>query len=418
MVRRMSTRMGIGLAALTACTFDASGAGTAGSSSGTSDAASTGPRPETSSVDTTGPEPSGGGETTAASSTTTLEPVTGSSDSSSGGGEPTCDVSPPWWDLTFTRRRLVTVNAASVTEALTSVPIRLRLDAARIDYAAVQDGGADLRFVDERSTELSYEVEQWDESGDSEVWLRLPLVPAGGMPTVWMYYGNAAAPAGSDPAGVWDDDFVSVHHLADLRDATAGGHDGFGSNLPADVEGRIGRGRAFDGSNDQIELPQEADFDLEDALTVEAWARVASFTVDWQAIVTKGDDTWRLHRQLNTPFVGFGSDTALTNDNLSGTTPIDDGDWHHVAIVYGDDTKQIYVDGQLDVSELYFGPLFVTDAPVVLGSNADVTGRFFHGALDEVRISRVARSTAWIALQARATADASIVSVGDEETCP
>src|SRR5690606_31840169 len=147
--------------------------------------------------------------------------------------------------------------------------------------------------------------------GDSEVWLRIPLLPAGSMPTVWMYYGNAAAvPPGDDPPGVWDADFVSVHHLADLQDATDGGHDGFGPSLPGDAEGRIGRGRFFDGNDDQVELPQEADFDFELALTVEAWAQVSSFTVEWQALVAKGDDAWRMHRQQETSFVGFGSDTS------------------------------------------------------------------------------------------------------------
>jgi hypothetical protein len=410
----MAGRAWLGLLVVTACNFDAGGAGSGGSAGVGSDTSSTstGPSPATS-ADTTAAEPATEGETTA------LDSTTGTSDDSSSGGEPACDASPAWWDAAYTRRRLVTVDASSLTEALASVPIRLRLDSARIDYAAVQDGGADLRFVDaDGSTLLAYEVELWDERGSSEVWLRIPLVPAGSVPTVWMYYGNAAAPPGEDPPEVWDADFVSVHHLADLSDATAGGHDGFGPSLPASVEGRIGRGRLFDGIDDAVVLPQEANFDFDTALTVEAWARVSTFTVDWQALVTKGDDAWRLHRQGNTAYVGFGSDTASTNDNLSGTTSIDDGTWHHLAIVYGAGVKQIFVDGQLDASEVYPGPLRVTDAPVVFGNNADTGPRFFHGALDEIRISRVARSAAWVALQARATADASVVSVGAEESCP
>jgi hypothetical protein len=414
----MAGRRWIGLVVVTACTFDAGSLGTEGSGAAGSDSSSTSTgQPPATSVDATDTDPATAGETTALDSTTGTSG--GTSGGSSSGDEPTCDASPAWWDRAWARRRLVTVNASSVDEALTSVPIRLRLDDARIDYAAVEDAGADLRFIGEDgSTELAYEVERWDERGDSEVWLRIPLVPAGSMPMVWMYYGNAAAAPGDDPPAVWDADFVSVHHLADLGDATAGGHDGFGASLPADAEGRIGRGRFFDGNDDAVELPQEADFDFEVALTVEAWTVVSSFTVDWQAIVTKGDDAWRLHRQLDTPFVGFGSDTSTTNDNFSGTTPIDDGNWHHVAIVYGDGEKQIYVDGQLDASEGYPGPLNVTNAAVMLGSNADTGGRFFHGTLDEVRISRVARSASWIELQAHASADMSIVSVGDEEVCP
>lgn len=311
------------------------------------------------------------------------------------------------------------IDGSTVGEDLADVPIRVRLDDMRIDYAAVEDQGADLRFVaDDMVTELAYEVEHWNESGDSEVWLRLPMLPAGGTPTVWMYYGNAAAAPGQDPPAVWDADFVSVHHLADLGDSTAAGHDGFGPSLPADADGRIGRGRFFDGVDDVAELPQESDFDFDVALTVEAWAQVSSFTVSWQAFITKGDDAWRLHREGGTSFIGFGSDTVSTNDNLSGTTPVDDGAWHHLAIVYGAGVKTIYVDGQVDASQGYPGPLNVTDAPVLLGNNSETGPRFFHGTLDEVRISSAARSAAWIDLQARATADAGVVSVGDEQTCP
>lgn len=410
----------IGLAALAACNLDATGIGqsgsgtpSSGSSGSTTDATTSTGQPPATSMGSGSTDPTTGSDTAA------LDSSTSTPGESSSSGEPACDATPPWWDIAWSRRRAVTVDGSSVAEDLMSVPIRLRLDDARIDHAAVQDGGADLRFIDDATgAELAYEVERWDERGSSEIWLRIPLLPAEGTSTVWMYHGNAAAPPGDDPPGVWDDGFVSVHHLADLSDATAGEHDGFGANLPSDAEGRIGRGLAFDGDDDQIELPQEADFDFDVALTVEAWALVSSFTVNWQALVTKGDDAWRLHRQNNTSFIGFGSDTPRTNDNLSGAAAVDDGQWHHLAIVYGDGVKRIYVDGQPDGSDDYPGPLNLTDAPVLLGNNAEATSRFFHGTLDEVRISRVARSAAWIELQARATADAGVVSVGDEETCP
>lgn len=385
----------IGLAALAACNLDATGIGQSGS--GTPSSGSSGTTTATDASTSTGQPPatsmgSSGTDLTTGSETAALDSSTSTPGESSSSGEPACDATPPWWDIAWSRRRPVTVDGSSVAEDLMSVPIRLRLDDTRIDHAAVQDGGADLRFIDDATgTELAYEVEHWDDAGSSEIWLRIPTLPAGGTATVWMYHDNAAAPPGDDPPGVWDDDFVSVHHLADLSDATDGGHEGFGANLPADAEGRIGRGLAFDGNDDQLELPDEGDFDFDVALTVEVWALVSSFTVSWQALVTKGDHAWRLHRENNTSFIGFGSDASSGNDNLSGTTPVADGQWHHLVIVYGDGVKRIYVDGQSDASDDYPGPLNLTNAPVRFGNNADTGPRFFHGTLDEVRISRVAR---------------------------
>ena len=128
--------------------------------------------------------------------------------------------------------------------------------------------------------------------------------------------------------------------------------------------------------------------------------------------------TYRLHRQGSTSFVGFGSDTnSSSDDNLSGTTSVDNGNWFYTAIVYENGTKRIYVDGNEDVSQGYPGPLRETDAPMWVGNNAETQSRFFHGRIDEVRISSVGRSAEWMELQNRSMRDDGFISVGNEELC-
>ncbi len=48
--------------------------------------------------------------------------------------------------------------------------------------------------------------------------------------------------------------------------------------------------------DDFVSIPNESQFDITGSITVSAWIRVESFTKSWQAIVTKGDRAWRLHR--------------------------------------------------------------------------------------------------------------------------
>ena len=82
-------------------------------------------------------------------------------------------------------------------------------------------------------TLLAYEIEKWDETGNSYVWVRVPQVDASNTDFIWMYYGNPTIGDGQNPTGVWDADFKLVHHLKE----TAGAHVDSTSN-PNDSIGR------------------------------------------------------------------------------------------------------------------------------------------------------------------------------------
>ena len=64
------------------------------------------------------------------------------------------------------------------SETLTNFPALVVLGSDTVTgfaYADSPDGGADLRFADSTGTvELPYEIEQWNPSGKSYVWVRVP----------------------------------------------------------------------------------------------------------------------------------------------------------------------------------------------------------------------------------------------------
>lgn len=326
----------------------------------------------------------------------------------------------PWYDPGWSARRRLDIDNTGFDGSLSGFPALLRLTPAVIDYDAMANDGSDLRIVaDDHATELPYEIEQWVDGGSSFVWVRVPSIPDEGStpPSLYMYYGNPGATPGQNAAGVWDDDFVSVHHFADFTDATGDGHDGMGANLPAIAAGPTGPSGQFDGVDDRVELPMalESDYDFMSAFTVSTLIRVDAFTIGWQAIVTKGDDAWRMHRHANTSTVGFGTDFG-GNDNTAGTTPIDDGAWYHVTIIMDGFTKRIFVDAALDVQD-FESATETSNSPVWFGDNADQQGRFFHGGLDEIRISSVARSDTWIDAESRDLIDGTLIAFGAEEPC-
>lgn len=323
-------------------------------------------------------------------------------------------------DCGFARRRLVTVDVSRIDTELRDIPVFIALDNTRIDYAQTQPDGEDLRFFTaELEMELDYEIESWEPTGSSSVWLKIPaLVPDQDVLQLWMYYGNPDAPASANPTAVWSNEFVSVHHLAgDFADSASPGHDGVASGSPGAIAGLFGPAYDFDGNNDYIELPDEAAYDFTEEMSASIWFKVGNFTRDWQALLTKGDHSWRIHRHGGSDQLAF-STTRDNGDhhNEVGTRDVVDDRWHHVLVTYDGSRKSMYIDGQMDADGSYDRTLNDTPAPVFIGQNSDRRDRYFLGGLDEARVARVSRPAAWAQVEYLSVVDDKFIVIGPEET--
>ena len=136
-----------------------------------------------------------------------------------------------------------------------------------------------LRRLD-HSTVLDYEIEKWDESGNSYVWVRVPQIDlSSSTDFIWMYYGNAGAANVQNAAAVWAG-YSVVHHL----DETSGPHldstsNGNNSSV-IDVQTQASPLGIIDGadvfsaaSTDNVDVPDSASLDMAagDFFLVEAW---------------------------------------------------------------------------------------------------------------------------------------------------
>lgn len=75
--------------------------------------------------------------------------------------------------------------------------------------------------------------------------------------------------------------------------------------------------------------------------------------------------------------------------NITSSTNLNDGIWHHIVGTYNGSKMSLYVDGNLkSTSTNYSGVLPLNDDSVWIGRhwNASSTGNFFNGSIDEVRI--------------------------------
>ncbi|MCF8366064.1 MAG: hypothetical protein K9H16_09795 [Bacteroidales bacterium] len=261
------------------------------------------------------------------------------------------------------------------------MPIVTTDEISNIETNSAQSGG---NVLDEGFSSVFSKGIIWDDSG-------IPMV------TNYLGITNEGGGAGaftSNLSGLNDTTVYYVRAYATNSEGTGYGSVKTFATLMDEPPAMAPPGNAldFDGTDDYVSiLNNESNFDFTTAMTIEAWIKVDNFDEDWQAIVTKGDGAWRLHRHSGTNHISFGT-SGLSNVDLEGTTDLNNGQWHHVACVFDGSTKYIYVDGTLDISVSASGTIATNNYLVNIAENGENTGRYFNGLIDEVRIWNIART--------------------------
>lgn len=149
----------------------------------------------------------------------------------------------------------------------------------------------------------------------------------------------------------------------------------------------------LDGKAACLELPPAA-LQLPDGpFTAEAWLCADAFGERTALLAKTQSSEWAL-------FVNDGGlDFSVHLDGRyrsAGSKPpvLTPGRWHHVAGVFDGEQVRAYVDGRLVGSAAASGKRKANQLPLYVGADPDGDGAptsFFRGAVDEVRISKVAR---------------------------
>ena len=165
------------------------------------------------------------------------------------------------------------------------------------------------------------------------------------------------------------------------------------SHLPTWTSGKFGSAIDFDGVDDYVDAGNDASFDVTDAITMEAWVKIDSWTGDYTGIIYKANSYFtalevtgnqRIYARLNTD-VGTKYEYAPANW-------IDYGVWKHIAFVFDKTNSYFYSDGVLlrgSTSNSY-NSIDVTVSDVQVGYSYG--SLYFNGSIDDVRIYNYARS--------------------------
>jgi len=301
--------------------------------------------------------------------------------------------------------------------ALSNFPALVVLNPGTISgfsYSDFAPQGTDLRFSDASNRiVLAHEIESWNTNGISYVWVQVPTLTSNTM--IQTYWGNPTATSGSTNQ-VWDSGFRGVWHLGvGLGDATTNRNSGVNTGSSA-VAGRIGDGRSFDGS-DYVDCGNSASLNpTNNQLTLSAW--INPTLLAGNAIVSKS--YYSTHTDPYYTWILYAYSGGL-HCRLDGTTitagALSLGQWQHVAATYDGSFIRLYVNGVQTGSTPKTGNLQATTRNVRIGGrDTSSLGEYYYGALDEVRVSAVARSADWIrAEQDTVAANASFCTYGTVE---
>jgi hypothetical protein len=177
----------------------------------------------------------------------------------------------------------------------------------------------------------------------------------------------------------------------DVNDSSGNGNNGTIVGDPVFVEGPAGYGMAMEfNGDDYIDCGNGDSLQIQDAITISFWFNVVAFENTWEGFLAKGDNSYRASRGDGTgdaTHMGISGTTAGGGNGwFNGVTLITGGNWHHFAGTYDGAEAKIYIDGVLDATTEATGQINISEYNLYIGENAQATGRFLHGIMDEVMI--------------------------------
>ena len=307
-------------------------------------------------------------------------------------------------DLSLTlwaKKRKITISNANVDENLTDFPLSVKITADADIGTLARSDGYDIRFASTTGALLKYEREEYhvsSGSGSGVFWVKIPKISGTTDTEFYIYYGRKDAGDGSSASSVWDSNFKGVWHLnqtstgaLSAADSTSNANNG-GVSGATNATGKVDGAGSFDGSSNYIGLADTTS--LKPALlTISAWTKPSS-TTGYQNI---------FDRETAAPYKGF--ELAMYNgvwiwetngsDIVFNAGPSTLG-FNLLTVAYDGTNANLYYNGVLDKSQAQSAIDYSTTIAPTIGSRYTAGSGFMSGLLDEVRVSNIARSAAWI----------------------
>ena len=300
----------------------------------------------------------------------------------------------------------------------TNFQVLVRLSETRqnkFHYADCGDNGSGIRFTMPDGSLLAHEIDTWNTSGESLVWVNISnLTAATKFRMYWKPKSIAALPV-VEPALTWPK-YAGVWHFNDAyptnaADSSANHYDAVSTaSDTTQIDGAVGKTYYHPTANTYktgITVPLLGGIANVQNFTISGWMKADSSACGYAVLVLKGGvntDGWGINMQNKDTQVTFrGRNNMRTLDCPSITT------WRYFTCVYtwgGNVT--VWVDGTNKKSSL---PVYASESP---GIEFTFAGNLV-GSSDELRIRNGATSEAHVQADYKTQTNANFLAYGPVE---
>jgi len=162
-----------------------------------------------------------------------------------------------------------------------------------------------------------------------------------------------------------------------------------GNGSTQKIGGYINRGAVFNGSSSYIDLGNNSS-NNGSLISVSCWFRTSSTSAGliWNNGGNDSSSTGLALKSLASGVLYFQANTSGTSVTDTGTTTINDGNWHHVVVNYDNGDFNVYLDGNSTAELTGTSSAFTTTANqnFIIGRLSRVLVDYFNGAIDQFRI--------------------------------
>lgn len=332
-----------------------------------------------------------------------------------------------WWNEEWGFRKQLDIDTSAsgigVSQPIVGAPVLVRLHAGNFQYFGdMQPSGADLRFIAaDDVTPLPFHVERFDPVGQvALIWVQVPnLLPGMAAQTLYMYYGNAAAPVAGNAGQTYDKDMGLVLHM----DAQQGLQDATAYAVPINEQTATPEPLGIIGSALRFEPGQQLRFGSAPTLaiqpqrgwTLSVWVKAATAQTSGALFRVVDPINGELSLLLDglTPTLRYQA-AAVDSlpQELGAQVALVPGTWTHLGVQIRGQETTFLVDGQVAGEAMLALPAL--SGRVILGTDSQEVG-LSQVTLDELQLSNTARSVDWFKLQAGSQSmDAMLLRYGED----
>lgn len=308
----------------------------------------------------------------------------------------------PGWQHSGSLYIITTPEGACLpaTASVEGFPLLVRLHKDFFDFSQAKANGEDVRFSTTDGAPLPYQIEEWDvTNGTASIWVRIPMIKGNERQEIKLYWGRADAASESNGAAVFNESngYLSVWHMGDAVKDEVGSTESKDVNTTV-TAGVIGKARHFAEGKGIFGGEQIGNYPAGSSPhSTEAWFRaekVNGTVIGWGNEHGQGKVVMNFR---SPPHVRM--DCYFSGADVGTTNPLPMREWVHVMHTYQKGDSRIYVNGVLA------GVSTGQDAPLAIKTPARLwIGGWYHnynfvGEIDEVRVSKVARSADWARLE-------------------